>query len=60
MSTSVWVFWLPHVGELNQVIVEFVHSSGMELTRTENILMVRCCVDDPPKELLLDASLYTR
>ncbi len=41
MSTIELVIWLPRIGELNQVIVEFVCSSGIELTRIEKILMAR-------------------
>ncbi len=41
MSTTVCVVWLPQIGELNQVIVEFVHSSGIEFARIENILTER-------------------
>ena len=37
MSTIVCVVWLPRVGELNQVMVEFVRSSGIEFARIGNI-----------------------
>jgi len=42
ISTKVCTFWLPKFGELNHVIVEFMCLLGIELTRTENILMPKC------------------
>jgi hypothetical protein len=41
MSTTVCVVWLPRIGELSQVIVEFVRSSGIEFARIENIFTER-------------------
>jgi hypothetical protein len=42
----IWIMstasWLARIGELNQVIVELVRSSGIELTKIENNLMERC------------------
>ena len=40
ISTNVDASWLPCKAKLNQVIVEFVHSSGIKLVRIKNKVSV--------------------
>jgi len=57
MSTRFPASWLPQYGELNQLIVEFVRSSGMELMRMEKIWVAN--IWGPDGQLLTTLAYFT-